>query len=287
MKTFLITESDMSRIMVLFLFFSIFLFPCLSTAQTLLTVVGNEDAIKTTWWPEMKYVQTDAWLRSSLETYGIRTIDPLQMSSVRFSPIVYASGPLTRSNAKSLGSLYHAETIINGSLKWSCQSIDSLMMCRLSAKLDLIRVRDAAHASLSFDVEAEAPTEALTKSYAIAMLASKLSTAYWHFVKKDSAGQGIPVYTSKPVLMLDALPDADTLVAFRKELKRLEGVTDVIERFVSKGALALEINPEVPQMTFSELENIVYQLTTTPQSQFVVHETRRTSAGIGIEIVNY
>ncbi len=272
----------------LFAFLFFFVLPGIAMAQTtLLTIVGNEDTAKTTWWPEKTYVQTDDWLRHSLVNYGIQTIDPLMDNSVRFSPVVYAAGPLTSSNAKSLGSLYHADIIIQGSMKWSCAPAENTMTCQLQAKLDLASVRETRHKDVTILVDAEAPTEELAKRHAVSVLASKLSAPYWVFVKEANSDRDIPVYTTKPVLLLDALPDADTLVALRKGLKRIDGVTDVTERFVTHGALAIELNPDTPQMSFAELEAVVYQLTSMQQENFVVHETRRSHAGIGIEVITY
>ncbi|MBQ1924956.1 MAG: hypothetical protein II180_02405, partial [Proteobacteria bacterium] len=166
-----------SRFILFTLFLSLFI-SSVATAQTvLLTVVGNEDSAKTTWWPDKSYIQTDDWLRHALENYGIQAIDPLADNSIRFSPVVYAAGPLTRSNAKSLGSLYHADMIITGSLKWSCTPTENAIHCPLDATLTLASVKDAHHKDISIHLDAEAPTEDLARKYAVSMLASKLSTS--------------------------------------------------------------------------------------------------------------
>jgi hypothetical protein len=267
----------------------LFFIPHVCMAQSvLLTIVSNTDNPQKTWWPEKSFVPLDDALQKSLKNYGIQTINPLEMSMIRFSPMVYAPGRLTSSNAKSLGGLFHADIVVNGTLQWACEPSDDVMLCHLTAVLALIRTQESVpQTEITLQVHSEAQTEDLAKTYAISMLASKLSAAYWLFVKSGHSDTEIPVYTTKPVLMLDAIPDADTLVALRKGLKRIDGVTDVTERFVTNGALALEINPEIPQMTFSEFEDIVYRLISSPQENFIVRETRRSNAGIGIEVVTY
>jgi hypothetical protein len=97
----------------------------------------------------------------------------------------------------------------------------------------------------------------------------------------------IPKYIDKPVMLFDPLPDADTLVALRKQLKRVPGVTDVAERWVSNGMLALEINPDTPTLSLEDFSAIIQGLMGQPAENFIIRETQKTEAGAIFEVVKY
>ena len=67
-------------------------------------------------------------------------------------------------------------------------------------------------------------------------------------IARNSHHNSLPALVPNPVLRFATMPDADTLVAIRKCIKRVNGVADVAERFVANGMIALEINPATPPL---------------------------------------
>jgi len=257
-------------------------------AQTTLVTLVYDDASPktTTWWPNNTSLQLDQTLRRQLARYNAQTIDPAEHTDIRFSPAIYAAGPLSSNNAKSLATLFKATQVVNGKLHWNCSSAsDAMMNCELTANLELLTVNDQSKVELKPTISARAATIPEAQMRAMTLLASELAVPL-HNLTQSSTDE-IPYYTPKPVLVLDSLPDADTLVALRKALKRIDGVDDVAERWISNASLALEINPDNPIMMFESFDAIVAQLIATKQDNFLVRETRRNKNGIAVEIVNY
>ena len=259
-----------------------------SAQSTLITLVCDDAAPRaTTVWPSMTTQPIDQALRNQLTRYGFVTIDPALRSDVRFSPIVYAAGALSNTNARNLAGLYGAQRVLNGKLHWNCQNeSDATTNCTLTASLELCDVASTHVTALNPTVSGRAATLPEAQSRAISLLASALSLplAKSAIAPRDNE---IPHYLPKPVLVLDALPDADTLVALRKSLKRIDGVEEVAERWLSNGVLALELNPSNPIMSFESFNAIVSVLLSSSLDNFIVRETRRNPNGIAVEVVNY
>ncbi len=252
----------------------------------LVTLVTDDAAPKTTWWPSKTMPTHDLAFRTALGRYGIQPIDPILRNDVMFSPIAYQAGALTDNNAKGLASLFGAKRVLNGKLHWDCaDQLPRDIRCTVTLKASLIDLASGRNTSIQQTAATTAIDEATAKSGALNQLASDLSLSL--MARSNADEHEIPAYNIKPVLVIDALPDADTLVALRKAIKRVGGVQDIAERWVSNGTLALELNPDNPIMSFIEFESIVQALMADRQDNFLVRETRRSSRGIGIEIVNY
>ncbi|MBQ9395851.1 MAG: hypothetical protein IJU23_10120, partial [Proteobacteria bacterium] len=101
---------------------------------------------------------------------------------------------------------------------------------------------------------------------------------------QTSGNAGIPVLIDKPVMIFDPLPDADTLVALRKLIKRIPGVEDVAERWVSDGVLAIEVNPGKP-MSQSEFSQIIQGVVSENAENLMIRQTRQNDQGAILEVV--
>ncbi len=253
---------------------------------TLVTIVYDDASPKTsTWWPNYTNLPLDHTFRHQLERYNTQTIDPAAHTDIRFSPAIYAAGPLSSNNAKSLATLFKASQVLNGKLHWNCYNASYAMLCEVVANLELLDVKSQQIQKLSPMVSAHAATIPEAQTRAVTLLASELAVTLHN--SAQNSNDEIPYYAPKPVLVLDSLPDADTLVALRKALKRIDGVDDVAERWISNASLALEINPDNPIMLFESFDAIVSQLIASKQDNFIVRETRRNKNGIAVEIVTY
>ena len=82
------------------------------------------------------------------------------------------------------------------------------------------------------------------------------------------------------------MPDADALVAMRKCIKRIDGVTDIAERFVANGMIALEINPNHAPIG-DDFRRIVDQFVANGCEDYQLQEIASSPQGSTIEIAKF
>ena len=103
----------------------------------------------------------------------------------------------------------------------------------------------------------------------------------------NDAKRVLPNLIQKPVILFDSIPDADTLVILRKQLKRVEGVQDVAERWIANGMLAIEINPDQTILSQEDFSRIVQMFANEKTENMVVRMTQKTESGAVFEVVKY
>ena len=247
-------------------------------AAPILAVVSETDGAVSTWWPNERALG-DEWALP-LRDQGLDAIRPAEQTQApRLSPVVYALQTLSVVNARALGQIFGASVVLGGNVTYVCEGGAEGKRCRGEAELYLSDDRQADE-TYRASVEAIALDEAMAKAQIRARLASEVAL---RLHVRASRQKEIPKLIDKPVVLLSSLPDADTLVAIRKRLKRVDGVSDVAERYVVQGMLALEINPgqEMTQSTFDAMMQVFLADTA---DGFLVRELSRSAQGILVEI---
>ena len=102
-----------------------------------------------------------------------------------------------------------------------------------------------------------------------------------------SARSDLPNLIQKPVIVFIPLPDADTLVALRKQLKRIEGVQDVAERWIANGMFAIEINPEQKELPSADFSRMVQTFANEKMDNVIIRLKHQSEAGAVFEVVKY
>ena len=255
---------------------------CTATASPLmLTICETENNQTTAWWlshPELAVYWVEQFARQ-----GIDTVDPAQVQNApRLSPTVYGQIPLSDNNAKTLASLFGASDVINGTIKWDCQTMDAHTSCRADAKLSLVSGSKKS-LPLNYSISAKASDKSEAQKIAAANLVTRMAPV---ILSRTPETGDIPAIIAKPVVVFDPLPDADTLVALRKRLKRVQGISDVAERWISAGMLAIELNPEEPQMSTEQFNSLI-QAFLAIQDELNIHETKRSPNGVVLEVLKY
>ena len=257
-------------------------------APILLTISISENGQTTGWWPNQPGLDK-AWVED-LSRHGVQVLNPAAMSNMpRLSPIVYGQKPLSDTNARTMASLFGAQNVLNGNVIWQCQANETSV-----SKADAVHCTGNASLTLLYGHQESAPMQFTASAYgqdfetAKAAVRARITADMALPVMAHTATKGdIPKYIDKPVMLFDPLPDADTLVALRKQLKRVPGVTDVAERWVSNGVLALEINPDTPTLSLEGFSAIIQGFMGQPAENFIIRETQKTEAGAIFEVVKY
>ena len=260
----------------------------LYAAPVLLTISESENGQTVGWWPNQPGADR-AWV-DGFTRQGADVLNPADMRDMpRLSPIVYGQKPLSDTNARTMASLFGVQNVLNGNVTWTCaahetsQSALDAVRCEGTANLMLLFGRNESF-EMKFSASAYGDTFETAKSAVRVRLTADVALPV--MVKTVVSGD-IPKLLDKPVILFEALPDADTLVAIRKQLKRVPGVNDVAERWVSDGILAMEINPETPTMSSEDFDLIIQGFTGQPTENFMIRETRRTLAGVSFEVLKY
>ena len=255
---------------------------CALATPTLLTFCEIEGEQVQTWWPNA-YGADSAWI-SAFEKQGVSLIHPATLADApRLSPMVYSAKPLSDANARTLGSLFGTQNVLNGIVTWHCTSLETTVSCAADVSLRLLYGKQDA-LDWNERLEAEALSPEMAKKYIATRLVSHLALSV---VSATKTRDEIPALTSNPVILFDPIPDADTLVTLRKMLKQVNGVEDVAERWVSDGVLAIELNPANPTMSQSEFLQIVQAFSQMSSENLVVREMRSSDRGVIFEVVKY
>ncbi len=260
-------------------------------APTLLTIAESEHGQVVGWWPNQPGMDK-TWVEG-MTKQGIQILNPAEMNQMpRLSPVVYGQKPLSDKNARTMASLFGTSNILNGVVEWQCVTHETAtgtheaVRCSGQAQLTLLYGKDEAYTwqgmasavGESFEMAKDAVRSRIMTDIALPVMAKTSS---------GSTGGNIPKYLDKPVILFDPLPDADTLVALRKQLKRVPGIQDVAERWVANGILALELNPDVAEMSHDEFSQLIQGFAGLTAESFMIRETHRTENGIIFEVIKY
>lgn len=260
----------------------------LHAAPVLLTISESEHGQTTGWWPNQPGMDK-LWIKD-LSRHGVQILNPSQMRDMpRLSPVVYGQKPLSDVNARTMASLFGVQNVLNGDVIWQCAANEMA-----AGTADAVRCTGNASLMLLYDRKDSYQLQLAASAFgqdfesAKAAVRARMTADIALPVMALTAVSGdIPKYIDKPVMLFDPLPDADTLVALRKQLKRVPGVSDIAERWVADGVLALEINPDIPTMTSEEFSLIIQGFMGQSAENFMIRETRRTEAGAVFEVVKY
>ena len=248
----------------------------------LLTLAETDVGGTTTWWPS-QFGADASWIRA-FSAQGLEIINPAAIPvKPKISPAVYPSAVLSSANARMLGSLFGTENILNGTIHWQCDTVQETekIRCTAQANLTLIYGKKGEQ-TLVLEASASAMNKLLAQEMAAAQIASRLALP---ILRQTATLTEIPALTDNPVIVLQNLPDADTLVSIRKRLKRIAGVGDVAERWIASGALALEIIPDTNKAEPMDFAQIVQAFIQDDTDNFSVREMQRTDLGVSVEIL--
>lgn len=221
----------------------------LSATPLLTTISETEDGHTQTWWPHSPEKNLP-WIET-FEKFAIQIRDPQQSQHAkRLSPMIYKPETLSNGNARNLAALFESKFAVNGEISWQCHE-EKFIQCTGNAKLALLDDKTTLYEH-SQTYSASAANKSLAKKQIRAHLAFDIAAAISKF---DTPQPEIPKLSHNPVIAFSALPNADTLVAIRKTLKRLPSVSDIREIWTANGILALEINPgsEFSEQAFQNL----------------------------------
>ena len=251
------------------------------SAPVLLTLSESDNGVTQTWWPDK--LGSDNHITDIFSRHGLDIARPAMMSNVpRLSPTVYAPQPLTHANAQNLASLFGASHALNGKLEWQCEPVQNAFKCTLIGNAGLTGSRDVRECSRTLSIQANTLENA--KNILLNQFAAECSP---QFLQTNSSPQALPKLIDKPVIIFDPIPDADALVALRKQLKRVTGVNDVAERWIANGMLAIEINPEQKQLSVEEFSRIVQAFANEKTENMIIRLTRQSEAGAVFEVAKY
>ncbi len=245
---------------------------------------ASPGAPHTAWWPN-HFERAQPWNRLFAQR-GLTPIDPTQ-NAPRLSPTVYGQAPLSDANARTMASLFGARAMLNGSIAWTCTTQAQETACQ--AHTDLRLFDDTGRmpqTEYRRTLQAIAQTQDDAQNQIRARITLDLSIPASAMTRAQEA-RAIPRLTDNPVIVLDAIPDADTLVAIRKRLKRIPAIDDISEAWVSQGTLALELNPGKPLENPATFQNIMQAFLSDTQDDFVVRELAHSDAGAIVEIVQF
>ena len=253
-----------------------------NAAPTLITISETDEGQTTAWWPSHPEL-SGAWA-DLFESQGVEVIQPAKLADApRLSPTVYSQIPLSDKNAKTMASLFGTSNVLNGTVKWDCQPQNERISCHVTAKLTLLTGRSTS-TPLNLELSASAPDKASAQKYLTAAIATQLALP---IQVRTTPPEALPAIINKPVVIFDPLPDADTLVALRKRLKRVEGIRDVAERWVANAMLAIELNPDDPIMSKDDFERYIQAFLAITDDNLMLRETKHTTNGIIFEVLKY
>ncbi len=257
-------------------------FPEVAAASPILITICETDQGQTTaWWPSQ--VETADYWPELFARQGVEVISPAVLSSApRLSPTVYGQKPMSDKNAKTMASLFGTTDVLNGTVTWDCTPVDTRISCRATATLSLIT--GSTTTPLSIHLQASAPDKTTAQKYLASAIASQIALP---IQVRTTPQDAIPPIFSKPVVIFDPLPDADTLVALRKRLKRVQGIQDVAERYVANAMLAIELNPAEPAMSKADFDSYIQAFLAITDDNLMIRETKRSDNGIIFEVLKY
>ena len=250
-----------------------------AASPVLLTISETENGQTRSWWPS-EFGADSSWT-DAFERQGVSVVVPSKMPNPpRLSPTVYGQKVLSDVNARTMASLFGAGTVLNGNVVWDCRDVDNGVECQASGTFNYLYSKQQVF-EFKRDIRVQASNAESAKRQIISRLAVEMSMP---LMGQTSGNAGIPVLIDKPVMIFDPLPDADTLVALRKLIKRIPGVEDVAERWVSDGVLAIEVNPGKP-MSQSEFSQIIQGVVSENAENLMIRQTRQNDQGAILEVV--
>ena len=254
-----------------------------NASPILLTISETENQDSFAWWPS-QFGSDKNWV-DAFSAQGLDIVETTAVSSKpKPSPVVYGSKNLSNKNAKTLGSLFGTTDVLNGHVTWTCTpDSNGKMTCDAQTNLTLLYDKNREF-PLSLRIKANGADKNSAKNFAIAQIVSQVSLA---ILAQTKSNHEIPAITEKPMLILAALPNADTLVTLRKRLKRIPGVNDVAERWIANGALALDINPDQTQLSQTDFSDIIQRFITENDEGISIRESSRSERGVVFEVVSY
>lgn len=252
-------------------------------APVLLTISETENNETVAWWPNQPGI--DKVLQDTFEMQGVSLVHPNEMQNApRLSPTVYGMKKLSNDNARTMASLFGASCVLNGNIEWNCYSAVDKVECEVKSTLTLLYGK-TRQIDLSQTIKSAAQNVDMAKKFAMTQIVT--NTVLPIISHTRVSDDTIPSLLNKPVIIFDPVPDADTLVALRKQLKRVPGVEDVAERWVSNGVLAIEINPAVSEMSQTDFLLIVQGFMNENTENLVIRQTRQTDKAAIFEVVRF
>ncbi len=253
-----------------------------AAAPILITIAETDQGQTTAWWPSQ--IDSAGYWADLFASQGVEVINPAKLSNApRLSPTVYGQKPMSDKNAKTMASLFGTTDVLNGTVTWDCNPVDTRINCRATANLSLLTGSKTA-TPLTIDIQASAPDKATAQKYLAAAIASQLALP---IQVRTTPPDAIPPIFNKPVVIFDPLPDADTLVALRKRLKRVQGIQDVAERYVANAMLAIELNPAESTMSKADFDSYIQAFLAITDDNLMIRETKRSDNGIIFEVLKY
>lgn len=234
------------------------------------------------WWPS-NFEAARPWVEA-FRAMGSEIINPYALSNPpRLSPTVYGQYPLSNSTAKTMASLFGASLVVNGSVAYSCNLRESLYSCSAIASIDMTdgskRIASIDQTFHSRAKNVDSALQQLRERIAFELEPSVV-------IARNARHNSLPALVHNPVLRFASMPDADTLVAIRKCIKRVNGVTDVAERFVANGMIALEINPATPPLD-DDFTRIVGQLVSNGCEDYQFQIIANSPHGTTLELIKF
>ena len=248
------------------------------------TIAESTDAARrdSGWWPS-NFEAARPWVEA-FRTMGSEVIAPYEISNPpRLSPTVYGQYPLSNSTAKTMASLFGASIVVNGQIAYACESRDLQYTCAATAKIDLT-AGNARLTSIDRTYRASAKSIDNAQRQIRQRIAFELEPAI--IVAQNTGKKSLPAIVSYPVLRFASMPDADALVAMRKCIKRIDGVTDIAERFVANGMIAIEINPNHAPIG-DDFRRIVDQFVANGCEDYQLQEIASSPQGSTIEVAKF
>ena len=182
-----------------------------------------------------------------------------------------------------MASLFGASIVVNGQIAYACESRDLQYTCAATAKIDLT-AGNARLASIDRTYRASAKSIDNAQRQIRQRVAFELEPAI--IVAQNTGKKSLPAIVSYPVLRFASMPDADALVAMRKCIKRIDGVTDIAERFVANGMIAIEINPNHAPIG-DDFRRIVDQFVANGCEDYQLQEIASSPQGSTIEVAKF
>ena len=277
-----LTQNQTMRILNLILSLLILIIPSLCVASPILVTISETNNGETmAWWP--KQFGLDKPLTEAMLLRGLEVIEPASSKNKpKLSPVVYGQKTLSSANARTLGSLFGVSTVLNGNIEYHCSPApDNRHSCTADARLALLLEKQS-----DYPIHIKAEAIASDKDLAIKIAQSKVIAQIALPILNQTKPKGdIPAIIERPMIIFNSLPDADMLVLLRKRLKRVAGVNDIAERWISDGRIALDINPDAPPLDSANFSKIIQQFATEIDEGITVREVTRSDMGVVFEAV--
>jgi hypothetical protein len=231
-------------------------------ADVLMVVSELDDAGEHFWWSQPKSPELGRFetLMSTLSAERApMLIDPRQVEAPSVSQVVFGRAELGVVNAINLASLYGASRVIHGQLRveqCAAAPMLSLVGVRVSVELHVHATQSAIELlSVQLDETRYARSKEQAEQAALAAAGARIVRLF----EQSGALQpsDLRIEVGEPVLLLSGMQTARPLVDVKKALKSSELVVDVVERWSTEGAIALELNPaqvDEPSFVFEQFE---------------------------------